>query len=189
MFTPTGMGGHRPTGPSRLRRVLVVVFVLVIAAAVAAGGWWWWTTRHNQVSDGSPTPTATCTTPKPRPPREIPPPAQVRVNVLNATDTAGLAIDTANELVLRGFDVAGVGNAPKTMAEGVAVVFYGPQGYGAAVRVASYVPGATLTETARLRDASVDLRVGPQFTRIVSQQQAKRGLDNVALPSPEPRCR
>jgi len=188
MFTPTGMGGHRPTGRSRSRRGLSIVIAVVVLAAAVAGGWWWWTNRADETPSGNPTPTATCTTPPPKPPRDIPPPAQVRVNVLNATDTAGLAIDTANELVVQRFDVAGVGNAPKTMADGVAVVLYGPQGYGPAVRVASYVPGATLVKTNRLRDASVDLRLGPKFDGIVSQQQAKRGLDDVALPPPQPRC-
>ncbi len=168
--------------------MLVVGLVIVLVAAAAGAAWWWTQVRDDDPSQAGPTPTATCTTPPPKPPRDIPPPSQVRVNVLNATDTEGLAIDTANELVLRGFDVAGVGNAPKVMEAGVATVLYAKPGYGAAVRVASYVPGAELVKTTRIPDASVDLRLGPDFDGIVTDRQAKRGLDDVALPAQEPRC-
>jgi len=188
MLTPAGAGGRRRSGPRRGRRVLVVVLVLVLLGTAAAAGWWWIQVRDDGAAEASPAPTVLCTTPPPKQPRDIPPTAEVRVNVLNATDTQGLAIETANQLVLRGFDVAGVGNAPKVMAAGVAKVLYGKPGFGDAVRVASYVPGAELVKTERIPDASVDLRLGPDFNGIVSDKQARRGLDDVVLPVPEPRC-
>ncbi|MFZ0324239.1 MAG: LytR C-terminal domain-containing protein [Actinomycetes bacterium] len=187
MLTPTGSGGRRRTGRSHRRGTLLVLVAVVVVLAVG-GGLWWWTTQTPQATVATPSPSPSCRTPAPKPPRDVPPPAQVQVNVLNGTDTPGLAIKTADQLVRRGFGVAGIGNSPKPMPSGVAAVLYAKPGYGAAVRVASYLPGAQLQLTQRLRGSAVDLRLGPDFKRVATSKQAAHNLKKVALPTPAPRC-
>jgi len=112
----------------------------------------------------------------------------VQVIVQNATTTGGLAIKTADTLVTRGFNVVGIGNAPKELPAGVAEVGYGPKAYAGAVRVASYFPGATLLPDRSRSATSVVVRLGPSFTRVASTTQAQANVKNVALPTPAPIC-
>ena len=112
----------------------------------------------------------------------------MQVIVQNATTTGGLAIKTADTLVTRGFDVVGIGNAPRELHTGVAEVVYGLKGYPGAVRVASYFPGATLVADRSHVAASVVVRLGPSFTRVASTTAAEANIKNVALPTPAPIC-
>ena len=168
---------------------MVVAVLVVTALVLAVGGTWWWLTQRGATDEPRDTPTVRCTTPTPTPPKKLPAPSAVQVAVLNGTDRAGLAISTADALALRGFDVIAIGNATRTARSGVGVVAYGPKGVGAAVRLASYLPGASLQLLESRKGAGVDLRLGPEFDAVSTDAQAKRDLEQVTLPPLPPRCR
>ncbi|RKE20107.1 LytR C-terminal domain-containing protein [Streptomyces sp. TLI_171] len=118
----------------------------------------------------------------------VPQPAAVTVNVYNATDKAGLAARTADELRKRGFVVGKVGNAPAALDKkvpGAAQVVSGPGGLGAATLLVSQVATATSTEDTRA-DATVDLVIGDTFTALADPTQAAAALAELTKPSPTP---
>jgi hypothetical protein len=188
MLTPLGAGGRRRSRRRLARTALTVVLVLLLAGAAAAATWWWFTQRDTGNGPAQGAPTVVCTTPTPRPPRNIPRPADVQVGVLNGTNRAGLAISTADELALAGFDVIAIGNSPKPVDSGVAVIGYAPKAEAGAVRLASYLPGATLRRETRRKDTMIELRLGPDYASVASAPQARRALKNIQLPPLSPRC-
>ena len=187
MLTPLGSGGRRPSRRRRAR-VLLVLVVVVVLLATAAGAWWWFTQRPDSSGPGAAGPTRVCVTPTPRTPTKLPDPADVKVSVLNGTSRAGLAIDTADTLVLRGFDVTAIGNAPRPVASGVAVVLFGPKASAEAVQLASYFPGATLQRQDGRTSTVVQVDLGPSFTKVATPAQARREARRIELPPLPPRC-
>ncbi|MFK0192522.1 LytR C-terminal domain-containing protein [Kitasatospora sp. NPDC090308] len=118
----------------------------------------------------------------------VPQPAAVTVNVYNATDKAGLAARTADELRKRGFVVDKVGNAPAALDKkvpGTAQIVSGPGGLGAATLLSSQVATATATEDTRA-DATVDFVIGDTFSALADPAQAAAALAELTKPSPTP---
>jgi hypothetical protein len=108
-----------------------------------------------------------CTTAAPAKAGAAPKPADITVNVYNATDRDGLAGKTAAEVRERGFDVATITNDPlQRTVPGPAEVRYGKAGAAKAKVVLRLVKGAKPVRDART-DASVDLVVGEKFTALV----------------------
>jgi hypothetical protein len=89
----------------------------------------------------------------------------VQVNVLNATNRAGLAAATAESLTARGFVVLATGNSPSPVP-GVARINFGAAGVAAAYTLAAHVEGARLLLDNR-PDATVDLAVGEEFVTLL----------------------
>ena len=131
MLTPPGMGGqYRITGDKyprmRPRRRRARLTLSVVASVTALGLVGWGTLQlidvftggggtasaagsagdcvKHAVASASPAAGATAAA--------LPKPAQITVNVYNATTRTGLAKDTADELRKRGFKIGDVGNAP-----------------------------------------------------------------------------
>ncbi len=92
-------------------------------------------------------------------------PSQVRVEVMNATDQAGLAGETAQELRDVGFTVSGVGNLD-TGSEG-AVIRHSPSTTAAAQLLATSIPGAKLIADPSLGD-TLRLELGSGYEGTVS---------------------
>jgi len=187
MMTPMGQGGRMYP---RRRRWPQVIFVSIVVIAVAAGigyGAWRWLDGRNSPDEPAAEPSPSCSTPSAKPPKDIPPPRQVSIDVFNSTDESGLAINTADDLSTRGFDVQDIGNAPRLMEAGAALVRYHQRDLGAAIRVAAYIPGAELVETKSKRDGPVSLWLGPDFERVLSSGAAK--IEAVPLPTSPPVCR
>lgn len=93
-------------------------------------------------------------------------PAQVTVNVFNATKRTGLAGSTAKLVKERGFVVGSVQNDPtkKVIAQS-AEVRYGPNGEAGAQLILALVSGSVPVTDTRA-DASVDLVLGDGFTAL-----------------------
>ncbi|MEU3296146.1 LytR C-terminal domain-containing protein [Streptomyces longwoodensis] len=116
----------------------------------------------------------------------LPKPAQITVNVYNATTRGGLAKTTADELKKRGFKVGQVGNASAAFDKkvpGVGVLV----GAGASVKtslpvVGVQVPAAERRVDAKRVDASVDLVIGDGFKGLAVRADADRGLAALAAP-------
>jgi LytR cell envelope-related transcriptional attenuator len=189
MFTPVGAGGRPPGRRSRWRRVLAVLMVMAVVAGFVLGGAWW-LFGGGQTGAGAtttPEPSVSCRTPEPRLPDRLPRPADVKLELLNGTDQSGLATQTADAMVLLGFDVVAFGNADNPVV-GVAVVTYGKGDLGDAVVVASYLPGAQLKQVARNTGGVVTATLGPQFAQVATPAEARANVDAVVLPTPSPIC-
>jgi LCP family protein required for cell wall assembly len=99
-------------------------------------------------------------------------PGTVHVQVLNATNTAGLAATTASQLTTRGFKVAGTGNAALTKGT---VIEYGPAAQlPAASTLQKEVAGAKLKQVTSLRSGTLDLVLGSGFNGLTSTRGHKR---------------
>jgi hypothetical protein len=112
---------------------------------------------------------------------DLPKPDTVTTNVYNATDRAGLAAATADELKSRGFLIGTVANDPKAKTvTSVAEIRYGTKGELAAKLMTFYIPGATLVNDGR-GDTSIDTVLGAAFVSVAAQSEVDKAL---AEPSP-----
>lgn len=211
MLTPPGMGGkYRITGdkyprmrPHRRRGRLAVVVVACGAVLGVAG---WGTLQLIDVfTGGGGTATAAgsgCSTKttKASPAASAsagaaaavagsaPKPAQITVNVFNATTRSGLAKTTADELKKRGFKIGEVGNATKQYDKKVAGtgILLGP---AASLNTSLPVLATQLTTAERRTDAAragttLDLIIGNQFKALTSQAASVKALTALAAPLP-----
>lgn len=201
MLTPPGMGGkYRITGdkyprmrrPRHRRRIVLAAG----AAVVVLGAAGWGTlqlvdvfsggddtrTTSARGADCKPVAKAT-TTPVPA----LPKPAQITVNVYNATPRSGLAKSTADELKKRGFVIGKIGNAPAAYDKKVpgAGILLGSPGAtkGAFTVLGTQLKGAT-TKTDTRATADVDLIIGTAFKTLDPKATADAAL--VALNKPKP---
>ncbi|WP_406008038.1 LytR C-terminal domain-containing protein [Streptomyces sp. NBC_00637] len=210
MLTPPGMGGkYRITGdkyprmrPHRRRGRLVVVVVACGAVLGVAG---WGTLQLIDVfTGGGGTATAAgtgCSTkatkasPAASPAAAsaavagaAPKPAQITVNVFNATTRSGLAKTTADELKKRGFRIGEVGNATKQYDKKVTGtgILLGP---ASSLNTSLPVLATQLTTAERRTDAAragttVDLIIGNQFKALTSPAASVKALTALAAPQP-----
>src|SRR4051794_22218066 len=184
MFTPPGMGAHKPVRRGR-RRSRLPLLLAVLAVVVAAAGWWWWSGREDPAVRAQPTVHRSCPAPTP-----LPTPVAVRlihVKVYNATDRRGLATEVAVTLRHRGFHVGAVDNDPShRTVSGVAEVRTGARGTGAARTLAAQVgpsPGVAVVPDSRA-GTGVDLVIGNAFGSLRSPAAAAAALSSSPQPSP-----
>ncbi|WP_256103752.1 LytR C-terminal domain-containing protein [Streptomyces sp. ODS05-4] len=200
MLTPPGMGGkYRITGnayprmrrPRRRRRIVVG-----LSAVVALGLAGWGTLQLVDVfGDGGngrtgiaagtackPRKATTATTTAVYAPLK---PAQITVNVYNATPRAGLAKATADELKKRGFTIGKVGNAPAAYDKkvpGPGVLLGATDSTKAAFPVlATQLKGAAQKTDPR-RTADVDLIIGTAFKTLTPPKAATAAMTALAKP-------
>jgi hypothetical protein len=114
-------------------------------------------------------------------------PSDVRIRVLDGGAPAGLSGTTASELRVRRFSVlVGAVNAD---AGGVAAVTYGPAAVGAAAVVRAEVHGAVdMRFVPERRDVTIDLTLGPAFTRLATTTEVNQNLVTAGKPSAPPQC-
>jgi LCP family protein required for cell wall assembly len=93
-------------------------------------------------------------------------PAEVTLEVLNATPTAGLAATVGDQLTEGGFSVGDVGN--ESAAVDRTVVRHGSGAGEQARTVAAAVPGADLVLNERIASDAVQLVIGPNFQDVVA---------------------
>ncbi|WP_189549658.1 LytR C-terminal domain-containing protein [Streptomyces lavendofoliae] len=203
MLTPPGMGGkYRITGnayprmrrPRRRGRIVVAALAAVVALGLAG----WGTLQLIHVFGGGAgdvrARTAAGPVCKPRKnavtPVHVPlKPAQITVNVYNATPRAGLAKSTADELKKRGFAIGKVGNAPaaydkKVPGPGMLLGATGARENAFPV-LGTQLRGATLRMDARAT-ADVDLIIGTAFKSLTPPKDATAALAALAEPAPAP---
>jgi LytR cell envelope-related transcriptional attenuator len=149
--------------PAHRRHLRTAITMLVLATFVAFAGWYAWNTitnpRSADVADATVAPTCI-----PAVPTDAPAPADIRVNVYNATTRNGLASSAARALPLG-----------KTVA-GTAEVRAGADNEAAAAVVVAQVSGAFFVVDDRT-DGTVDLVVGEAFKKLAPAR---------ATPAPAP---
>jgi hypothetical protein len=118
----------------------------------------------------------------------VPKPAQITVNVFNATTRSGLAKNTADELKKRGFKIGDVGNAAKEFDKKVkgTGILLGP---ASSLNSSLPVLATQLTTAERRTDAgrkggAVDLIIGNGFKSLTSKADADKALTALASPRP-----
>ena len=162
--------------PAERRHLRTAITMLVLASFVAFAGWYAWNTITNpQSADVAEVTVApTCI---PALPTDAPAPADIQVNVYNATSRNGLASSVARALRKRDFAILDVANDPlvKTVT-GTAEIRAGADNEAAAAVVVAQVSGAVFVADDRT-DSTVDLVVGDAFEKL-----AKVG----ATPAPAP---
>jgi hypothetical protein len=185
MFTPPGMGAHKPVRRSRRRSHLPLLLAVLAVVVLAAAGWWWWSGREDPAVRAQPAVHRSCPAPTP-----LPKAVAIRlihVNVYNATDRRGLATEVAVTLRHRGFHVGAVDNDPlHRTVSGVAEVRTGPRGTGAARTVAAQAgasPGVAVVPDSRA-GTGVDLVIGNAFRSLRSPAAAAAALSSSPQPSP-----
>ncbi|MEU8621091.1 LytR C-terminal domain-containing protein [Streptomyces sp. NPDC048623] len=210
MLTPPGMGGkYRITGdvyprmrrPHRRRRIVLGATAAVLVLGAAG----WGTLQLVDVFSGGDEKTTTAAgrqadckaAPKPTPSPQaagapLPKPAQITVNVYNATPRSGLAKTTADELKKRGFLIGKVGNAPAEYDKKVpgSGMLLGSPGAtkGTFSVVGTQLKGATTKVDARTT-ADVDLIIGTAFKTLDPKATADAALVALNKPKPVPgRC-
>ncbi|MCH5677680.1 LytR C-terminal domain-containing protein [Streptomyces gilvus] len=203
MLTPPGMGGkYRITGDKyprmRQRRRRGRLVLAVVASVVALGVIGWGTLQLIDVFTGgnkkasAAGPKSDCSTrvsASAKTSASLPKPAQITVNVYNATTRSGLAKTTADELRKRGFKIGDVGNASKDYDKKVkgAGILLGP---ASAVNTSLPVLGTQLAAAEKRTDTrkgtDVDLIIGDAFKNLTSTADADKALATLTGPQPTP---
>lgn len=208
MLTPPGMGGkYRITGdkyprmrrPRRRGRLVLALTASVTALGLAGWGTLQlidvFTGNGDQASAAGPK--ADCvTTASPSASaspaastKAYPKPAQITVNVFNATPRAGLAKKTADELKKRGFKIGDVGNATAEYDKKVkgTGLLLGPT---SAVSTSLPVLGTQLAGADARPDGrkgtELDLILGTGFKSLTAKATADKALAALGAPQPTP---
>ncbi|MFI2238106.1 LytR C-terminal domain-containing protein [Streptomyces chrestomyceticus] len=216
MLTPPGMGGkkYRITGdryprmrrPRHRRRIALAITAAVCALALAG----WGTLQLIDVFGGRGG-TAQAAQDKKKCPdkggdgtkpagamaagtgKPLPKPADVTVNVFNATARGGLAKTTADELKKRGFKVGKVGNAPPAYdkkIKGTGVLLGAQTTSEGAQKVLGTQLAGTEPKTDTRKTGDVDLLIGDTFKALTEPAAAQKALTALtAQPKADPRCR
>ncbi|MFC8826281.1 LytR C-terminal domain-containing protein [Streptomyces sp. NPDC057137] len=209
MLTPPGMGGkYRITGAKypRMRRPRHRhrIVLAAIAAVVALGLVGWGTVQLIDVftaDDGTKKKTTTASDRNRKPgckpsqsavaAKTLPKPAQIKVNVYNATPRAGLAKTTADELKKRGFVIGKVGNAPAAFDKkipGTGILLGAPAAAdGSFTVLGAQLKGAKPQHDAR-QTKDVDLLLGTAFKTLNVQKDADRTLATLTRPTTGAPC-
>lgn len=155
--------------------VLVAIGIIYAIVGVVRGG------SSDDSVDASSDPTP-CVTTMVTPADSLPAPANVKVNVYNATGTSGLAGKTAKELGSRDFKVVKVANDPRNKKiAGIAQIRYGTKGEASAQVLLFQAPGAELVNDGR-KGKSVDLAMGEAFAGLAPVEEVAAQMA-VATPS------
>ncbi|MEU9603960.1 LytR C-terminal domain-containing protein [Streptomyces sp. NPDC048057] len=204
MLTPPGMGGkYRITGdkyprmrrPRNRRRIVTAAVAGVVALGLAGWGTVQLIDAFTGGSDKETTasrkagcqPAKNTATPPPAAPITLKP-AQVTVNVYNATPRGGLAKAAADELKARGFTIGKVGNATAEYDKkvpGAAVLLGAPGATKGPFSVLSTQLSGATTKTDARTTGDVDLILGTSFTALAPKPTAEQALVALAKPAPK----
>jgi hypothetical protein len=166
-------------------RAIFIVFVLFFAAVVLV---FFAVSRDTQVQTA---PREACPAGHVEADLALPEAKDIEINVYNATDSAGLATDVANEFGNRSFTVLEHGNDPQERAvEGVAVLRYGPLAVGAAHVVGAYFLNEAASEFDIERDDRVvDVVIGAEFQQLATPTEFNQSIAAAGNPTlPEGTC-
>jgi hypothetical protein len=155
------------------RHIRTAVTLLVLVGVVVGAAWYSW---HNIVNDQATTET-TNTEPCAPAATALPAPADIQLNVYNATSRSGLASSVSAQMKERGFTITGVDNDPLDKEiTGTAEIRSSADQQAAATLIATMVPGAVFLPDDRTTP-SVDLVLGEGF-------EALAPVDAPATPAP-----
>ncbi|WP_208813577.1 LytR C-terminal domain-containing protein [Micromonospora echinofusca] len=111
-------------------------------------------------------------------------PKDVKINVYNATDEAGLAGTIADDFRNRKFQVKKQGNDPmKKGVDGVAVLRYGPKAVGSAHLLRAYFLNQSENDyDPKRKDDVVDVVLGNGFQQLATTTEVNQSLGDLGSP-------
>ncbi|NES12895.1 LytR C-terminal domain-containing protein [Micromonospora sp. PPF5-17] len=113
-------------------------------------------------------------------------PKDVKINVYNGTDEAGLAGSVADDFRNRKFQVKKEGNAPKQVDD-VAVLRFGPKGVGSAHLLRAYfLDNADPQFDIKRKDDTVDVILGNSFQQLATTTEVNQSLGDLGSPVAPP---
>jgi hypothetical protein len=149
-----------------------VIVLAVLAVAVVIAGRWGWTQLTQPFGDesveasGATADATPVCTPAPAAASSLRPPAEITVNVYNASGVAGAAAATAEALAAEGFQIGDVANDPLgRRVEGVGEIRSDPAITRRVGQFQRYVPGAEWVKEER-PGVQIDFAIGTAFTGI-----------------------
>ena len=146
----------------RHRRNRRTAIILVVLVALLAGAFYYAASYFNRPSNPAASGCPTSDFTAGAGPVAITP-AQITVNIYNATNRAGLAASTAKDIKARGFVIGQVTNDPlKKKIDGVGELRFGPNGKPGANVSVHLLEGVVPLQDTRA-EASVDLVLGNGF--------------------------
>lgn len=104
--------------------------------------------------------------------------ANIKIQILNGSGIKGLAASLQNELTVRGFTIASIGNADNNVAT-AGEIHYGPKGAFAAKVLATSAGGFELVKDDALTDSTVQLIAGEQYPGLVDPTVAATQVKTV----------
>lgn len=159
-------------GRRRRRKSLITLAVLLLGLFFA----FWWAYSYYKASDAGAdkpgTSASAAPTCQPVDPAAVTP-AQVTINVLNATKRAGLAGSVSKELAAQGYVLGKVANdtAGRTISA-PAEVRFGPTGKASADLVMKSIGDGVVPVEDTRADATVDVALGEGFSAVVALPSA-----------------
>ena len=171
----------RARGRRRGRRQATALAAAVVAATAGVALAWPQQRTVQTAADPAIGPAVTCVLTLPASP------AEVRIRVLDGGAPAGLREATVAQLRARSFGVVTgpTGDGPA----GAAALRYGPAAIGAATMLRAGLTGeVTMRFDPGRRDETIDLTLGPAFTRLATTTEMNRNLVAVGEPSAPPQC-
>jgi hypothetical protein len=169
----------RARGRRRARRQLAALTAAGVAVAATASVAFTW--PHQRTVPVSDQPPINCVLARPDSP------AEVQVRVLDGGAPVGLPAATVSQLRARGFTV--LDGTTDTNPVGAAALRYGPAAIGAAALLRAEVYGeTTMRFDPDRRDRTVDLTVGPAFTRLATATELNQSLVAADQPSAPTQC-
>jgi hypothetical protein len=112
-------------------------------------------------------------------------PTAIKLNIFNATDSPGLAIQVAEDFKGREFTVVNAANDPAAKrVQGVAQLRYGPKTVGAAWLIRSqFLNQADLVFDINRQDDVIDVVLGTAFKKLGTTTETKQALAAAGSPT------
>ena len=167
---------------ARRSRAWVVAGLVAIGVAGTALGFTWWQRGTWTPDFRAPNPAVVCPV-WPLTPAE---PADVSLNVFNASPREGIAAEVADTLRERGFDVRTVRNATldtKT-AESVALIYAGPDDTAAALAVQNQIPRSEVVLQPDRTNGILDVALGIKYGGVASLESVPKGSGTLKCTNP-----
>jgi hypothetical protein len=119
---------------------------------------------------------------------QLPPPASVTVDVLNAYGSGPLAPETALRLISAGFAISGTGSAPSLIAgDNPSEIFCGPSGLPAARTLAQWLHGPVKeVSSAKLSGNNLELWIANPLLGVNTTTTTTTTLSAASSPPPAP---
>jgi hypothetical protein len=105
----------------------------------------------------------------------------ISLRILNGSGMAGLATAVGDALILRGFSIIDVDNAPSVVNDNQ--IWFGENAAAAAFTLAQHFDGATMIEDDRT-DGMIDVVIGRGFTNLKESELADAATSSGSLEAP-----
>jgi hypothetical protein len=117
----------------------------------------------------------------------LPDVGDVKINVFNGTDQAGLASQVAEDFTNRDFQVLDSADSDNAVEDEVAVLRFGPQAVGAAHVLQAYFLGDVRNEfDIEREDDVVDVEIGTDFRQLATETEVRQSIAALGNPQPPP---